>query len=81
MVSITIVALPSVITLDLSTDSYNLYSLPKEVFTKYSFKISIAGELPPLSVSAVIWRTNSSNNMPVFLYFVCFIFIKKYIYL
>ena len=51
--------------------------------TKYDFKISIAGESTPLSVSAVICLTNSSNKIPVFLYLECLvssknIFIYKY---
>ena len=62
-------ALPSLITLDFNTDSYNLYSRPNEVLTKYSFKISIAGELEPFNVSAVICLTSNSKSTPVFLYF------------
>ena len=48
-----------------------------EQLTGGVLSISIAGESPPLSVSAVICLTSNSNNIPVFLNFECFIFIKN----
>ena len=53
-------------TLDFNIDSYNLYSLPNSLFTKYFFKMLIEGESTPFKVSAVICLTSNSNKIPVF---------------
>ena len=62
----TVLALPSFNTLDFRIDSYNLYSFPNSLLTKYFFIMSIAGESTPLNVSIVTCLTNSSNKMPEF---------------
>ena len=71
----TVFALASVKFVFFDKVSYNLYSLPNSVFTKYSFNIFLAGESFPSRVSAVICRTSNSKSIPEFLYFECFIFI------
>ena len=72
----TVLALPSFNTLDFRIDSYNLYSFPNSLLTKYFFMMSIAGESTPLNVSIVTCLTNSSNKMPVLRNLLCLILIK-----
>ena len=73
-------ALDSLMPLFWKNDSYNLYSLPNSVLTKYFFKSLDAGDFFPERVSAVILLTSNSNNKPVFRYLECLIFILGFFY-
>jgi hypothetical protein len=73
-------ALASLMFCDFDIDCYNLFSLANSVLTNYFLIKETALESWLDMVSAVIFLTSSSNNMPVFLYLLCFILAIYLIY-
>ena len=61
----------------ITSDAMNNSNSKAASLVKYFFTSEAALELPLDKVSAVIFLTNSSNRIPVFLYLLCFIFISS----